>query len=435
MLCSAIISCHPIFHGIFTLSNILNGQPALNILKPFKLLISLIIFTAFLIPTKTQALSIENLRFGEYSDKTRLVIDLDQNTQFRTFVLANPYRMVIDLPSFSWQNAGVSQQKALGITAVRHGNLKPGISRIVFDFNRPIIIKSAFTLPQAQGIPPRLVIDYQSANAENFAKAQSKILGTLDINKGTELSAAPPPKIATAPKTKAEKPLIIIDPGHGGVEPGALGPNGLKEKNVVLALSKELKRQLESTGKYRVRMTRHDDTFIKLGNRVKYARKHDGDLFISIHADSLHNHNVSGASFYTLSEKASDAQAAKLAARENKSDLIAGIELEVEDEAVMDILIDLARRNTQNQSKYLANILVTDFKKSNLKLLKNANRHANFAVLKAPDIPSVLVETGFMSNNAEATKLNDPKHRKRIASALKKGINAYFRTVKENERS
>jgi len=399
-----------------------------------KAITSLALFFMSLAPLNSYALTIEQLRFGEYTGKTRLVIDLDQNAEFRAFVLPNPYRMVIDLPAFSWPNAGVTKQEKLGITAIRHGNLKPGISRMVFDFKAPIKIQNAFTLPKAQGKPPRLVIDFSNTDAKSFATTQSKILGSLDINQGTQLSAAPP-KPTTQTRPKAQKPLIIIDPGHGGVDPGAIGANGVYEKKVALALSLELRKQLEASGKYTVKMTRSNDTFIKLGNRVKYARKHHGDLFISIHADSLRNPSVSGASVYTLSEKASDAQTAKLAARENKADLIAGIELEVEDAAAMDILVDLARRNTQNQSKYFANTLVNKFQSASIKTLKRPHRSANFAVLKAPEIPSVLVEAGFMSNKSEANKLNTSKHRARIAKALRSGIDAYFKTVKENERN
>jgi len=402
-----------------------------------KTLISLFFLTAFLFTTQANALTIKDVRFGSYPDKTRLVIDLDQTVEFRSFVLPDPYRMVIDLPSFSWENAGITDQQLAGITGVRHGNLKPGISRIVFDLNRQIAIHNAFALPAGNGKPNRLVIDFANTNASGFASAQKKMHGTLNINKTPQLTAAAPtsaPPSSTPKKTNA-KPLIIIDPGHGGVDPGAIGTNGVYEKHVALALSKELKKQLEASGKYRVKMTRNDDTFIKLSNRVKYARKHHGDLFISVHADSLRNAKVSGASVYTLSEKASDAQTAKLAARENKADLIAGIEIEVEDAAVMDILIDIARRDTQNQSKFFANTLVKDFNSANIKLLKRPHRFANFAVLKAPEIPSVLVEAGFMSNKKEANRLNTSAHRARIAKALKNGIDAYFKTVKENERS
>lgn len=404
-----------------------------------KILAALCFLSAFLMTSQASALTIKDVRFGSYPDKTRLVIDLDQNVAFRSFVLPDPYRMVIDLPTFTWNNASITDQQIVGITGVRHGNLKPGISRIVFDLNRPIAIHSAFTLPAASGKPHRLVIDFANTNASGFVNAQKTIHGTLNVNKTPQLTAAAPPPVPptrTPQSTRTKtKPMIIIDPGHGGVDPGAIGTNGVHEKRVALALSKELKKQLEASGQYRVKMTRHDDTFIKLSDRVKYARKHSGDLFISIHADSLRDSKVSGASVYTLSEKASDAQTARLAARENKADLIAGIEIEVEDEAVMDILIDIARRDTQNQSKFFANTLVDDFKQADIKLLKRPHRFANFAVLKAPEIPSVLVEAGFMSNKREANKLNTSAHRTRIAKALKNGIDAYFKTVKENERS
>jgi len=398
------------------------------------LALTCMICAIFAVP-QAHALNIDNVRFGSYPDKTRLVIDLDRTAEFRSFVLPEPYRMVIDLPSFSWENAGITDQQVAGITGVRHGNLKPGISRIVFDLNRPMAIHKAFTLPASGSKPNRLVIDFANTSASGFASAQNKIYGTLNINRTPQLTAAAPKPPTSAPKKTNAKPLIIIDPGHGGVDPGAIGANGVYEKRVALALSKELKKQLEASGKYRVRMTRNDDTFIKLSNRVKYARKHHGDLFISIHADSLRDSSVTGASVYTLSEKASDAQTAKLAARENKADLIAGIEIEVEDAAVMDILIDIARRDTQNQSKFFANTLVKDFQEANIKTLRRPHRFANFAVLKAPEIPSVLVEAGFMSNKKEANKLNTSAHRARIAKALKNGIDAYFKTVKENERS
>lgn len=410
------------------------------VLSKFFLLIALLCLV--FAPSQANALEVGNLRFGTYSDKTRLVVELSQSADYRLFVLAEPTRMVLDLPSFEWTAKPANTNSQAGIKAIRHGNLKPGISRIVFDLNRPIAIQNAFTLPRADGKPPRLVIDFNQTNANGFKAAQSKIFGALNVDgvKTASASTKAPPRPAPAAKAPTQKPptqkpLIIIDPGHGGIDPGALGPGGIHEKTVVLALGKELKRQLEKSGKYRVKMTRYDDTFVKLGDRVKFARKHQGDLFVSVHADSAGNKNVSGASFYTLSEKASDAQAAKLAARENKSDLIAGIELDVEDSAVVDILIDLARRNTQNQSKYIANIFVNDFKRSGLKTLKSANRHANFAVLKAPDIPSILVETGFMSNRKEAKKLNTSAHRRKVATSLRKGIDAYFKTVKENERS
>ncbi len=387
-------------------------------------------------PLQAFALNIESVRFGLYQEKTRLVLDLDRSSDFRAFVLSDPYRMVIDLPRFQWNAGETKAPQNGGVLATRHGNLKPGISRIVFDMNRPISIQKAFTLPRGAGKPDRLVIDFANVSPSIFQQVKSTIHGSLDTNKTTQtagLNLAPPP----APKPQKDqnkKPLIIIDPGHGGIDPGAVGPSNIHEKTVVLALAKELKRQLEASGGYRVILSRENDNFIKLTNRVKFARKHEGDLFISLHADSLQNKNVSGASVYTLSEKASDKQTAKLAARENKADLIAGIDLNVEDKDVANILVDLAMRDTMNQSKFFANTLVNTMKNNNVRVLESAHRYAGFAVLKAPDIPSVLVEAGFMSNRKEANLLNSDAHRKKLAGALKKGIDRYFDQVRKNQR-
>ena len=271
-------------------------------------LLTYLIATVFLLITApAHALNIENVRFGEYSDKIRLVLDLDQTTTFRTFVLSDPYRMVIDLPSFSWKAGEVQEPQTAGITATRQGNLEPGISRIVFDLNRPVAIQNAFVLKRSNGKKDRLVIDFANVSQSIFNTTKSKIFGTL---KSPTVASKPQPPVSTAPKPKGQKPLIIVDPGHGGVDPGAIGANGVYEKHVALKLSKALRDQLVASGKYRVKLTRDNDRFIKLGNRVKFARDHGGDLFISVHADSLRNPKVSGASVYTLSEKASDKQTA-----------------------------------------------------------------------------------------------------------------------------
>lgn len=381
------------------------------------------------------AFSIDNVRFGVHPEKTRMVLDLSEMEDFRAFTLSDPYRLVIDLPSFEWRAGTVDRPENSGVKAVRHGNLQDGISRIVFDIDGPIIVESAFGLPATQEKPNRLVIDFKQTSQSAFAQSKGKIHGPLAVNAKTSRPSPAKTSAAPTPARKIQKPLIVIDPGHGGVDPGAIGANKVFEKNVVLALGKELKKQLEATGKYRVLMTREDDRFIKLRDRVAFARKHEADLFISLHADSIEKKNVRGASFYTLSEKASDTQTARLAARENRADLIAGIDLSVEDEEVASILVDLAMRDTTNQGKFFANKVVSAFRESGLKILENPHRHAGFAVLKAPDIPSILVETGFMSNYKEATQLNTKAHRQKLASALLKGINAYFAQVQKNQRS
>lgn len=403
----------------------------------------LIILTGLIGASPAHALQVRDVRFGVYEDKTRLVLDMDGPADFRAFVLDSPVRLVIDLPDFQWSAGTIDQPQNAGVLAVRHGMLEEGTARIVFDINRPISIQNAFVLPAGSGKPDRLVIDFAGVPPSIFKTTQGTIHGNLgptasrakptyNANERTAGLKAPEPQ-AKPQQQKFEKPTIIIDPGHGGVDPGASGA-GLREKDVVLGLAKALRDELEASGNYRVKMTRETDVFIPLAGRVKFAREHEGDLFISIHADSINNPGVGGASIYTLSEKASDAQTAKLAARENKADLIAGIDLSVEDQDVANILVDLAMRDTMNQSKFFAGKLVTILPGGGVRLLERPHRYAGFAVLKAPDIPSVLIEAGFMSNNTEAKRLNTPEHRRRFAQALHKGIDAYFDQVRKNGR-
>ncbi len=391
-------------------------------------------------------LSVNDMRFGKHADKTRMVLELSRVSDFRTFVLPDPYRLVVDLRSFKWNVANIEQPHGTGIKSVRNGLLEPGISRIVIDMDRAVLIQSAFILPAASGQPNRLVVDFAPVSPAAFTAGHKKIYGTLETTKPSfnlqtaDPSIAPPPRLnartATppppAPKPARTKPVIVIDAGHGGQDPGAVAAGNLYEKTITLAAARELKDILEKSGRYTVKLTRDSDKFIRLSNRVKLARKYGGDLFISIHADSIDKHTVRGASVYTLSDKASDAQTARLAARENKADLIGGVDLTHEDEDVADILIDLAMRDTMNQSKFLANTLVHHLQKNSVRTLPNAHRYAGFAVLKAPDIPSVLAEIGFMSNRTEARNLNTKNYRKKIVNALKSGIDAYFAQVQKN---
>jgi N-acetylmuramoyl-L-alanine amidase len=231
-------------------------------------------------------------------------------------------------------------------------------------------------------------------------------------------------------RTKASlKPyVVVLDPGHGGIDPGAIGRSGVYEKDVALATARELARQLEATRRYRVRLTRRDDEFIPLGERVARARAAGGDLFLSIHADALPSAGMRGASVYTLSEQASDKEAAALAARENKADLIAGIDLSRHEPVVSEILIDLARRQTNNLSIRLARDLVTELGHE-VRLLANSHRSAGFVVLKAPDIPSALVEMGCLSNRIEEQLLQRPPYQRKLASSLVRSVNDYFDVV------
>ena len=438
-----------------------------------RLIVCFALFLPVLLVSGTaHALRVEEVRLGVHGDQTRVVMEMDQSADFRAFVMDNPIRLVVDMPPFTWAAQPAQKVRGAAVQAIRHGALNNGMGRIVFDLKGPSVIQNAFLIAGQGGQSDRLVLDIAPASRAAFVAQIGKFHGTLGGGQGAAdvspssptasvpgaedmsvVSPSPLPNIATirkgAPPVPPQKPvqeqkaaaaplpkpLVIIDPGHGGVDPGAISPTGIREKDVTLALAKELRRQLMDTGRYRVMLTRDTDVFIKLADRVKFARQNSGDLFVSLHADSINQSDVTGVSIYTLSEKASDAQTAKLAARENRADLIAGLDLEVADDDVANILVDLAMRDTMNQSKFFANEVVDTLGSKGVSLLDPAHRFAGFAVLKAPDIPSVLVEAGFMSNKKEARLLNTPEHRRRIAESLRKGIDIYFEQVRKNQRT
>lgn len=221
---------------------------------------------------------------------------------------------------------------------------------------------------------------------------------------------------------------IVIDAGHGGVDPGAIGGKGQHEKDIVLAAAHALKDALERTGRYKAVLTRDGDTFIRLRERIAIARRVDADLFISLHADSIGDPSLRGLSVYTLSETASDKEAEALATNENKADIIAGIDFSHQEPEVANILIDLAQRRTMNYSARLAGYVVDEIKHET-KLLSRPHRFAGFAVLKAPDVPSILVELGFLSNAEDSRRLNDPAYRQRVADGLTRAVDRYFQGV------
>lgn len=239
---------------------------------------------------------------------------------------------------------------------------------------------------------------------------------------------APDALARTAPAKPAGRRLIVLDPGHGGVDPGAIGISGIFEKQISFATASEVARLLEATKRYKVVLTRSDDEFVPLEDRVARARSARGDLLLSIHADAIPNSTVRGASVFTLSERASDAEAAALAQRENKADLIAGIDLSRHPPEVGSILLDLARRQTNNLSIVLARKLVAELGRE-VRLLNNSHRSAGFVVLKAPDIPSVLVELGCLSNKDEEKQLRATTYQKKLAVGVVRSVNDYFDQV------
>lgn len=388
--------------------------------------------------------SVEGLRFGEHKTKTRIVLDLGEKIDFQYFTLADPYRVIVDLPEVEWNLSMGAGEVGVGLVErFRYGLFRPGTSRLVLDVAAPVRVKSAFLLESKGKFGQRLVLDIVKVSKREFKRSHKKLPPPKPLPKtdtsSKDLAALPRPRdalkgAAKPPARRSEKHVIVLDPGHGGVDPGAIGRSGQYEKHLVLSMAKELKKKLEATGRYKVVLTRKRDIFIRLRNRLQKAREAGGDLFISLHADIIKNSRIRGLSVYTLSESASDMEAEALAKWENKADLIAGIDLTNEPPEVTNILIDLAQRETMNLSAHFASFLIQDLRRE-VKLLHKTHRFAGFAVLKAPDIPSVLVELGYLSNPTEERLLRDRKYRERLAAAVVSAVDRYFKWKDRLSRS
>ncbi len=369
---------------------------------------------------------ITGVRIGNHGAFTRFVLEADEKLTFRIFTLASPYRVVIDLPEVAWRLLPGAGGTGRGlIEGFRFGLFAPGKSRVVLDMRAPVGIKKSFMLDPADGYGYRVVIDLTKVSRKIYME-QVKA-----VNRSREVAALPmpAPKGPRLEKRRAGKRVIVIDPGHGGVDPGTTGYRGTREKNITLAVARAVKARLEAKGRYHVVLSRERDIFLRLRGRVEAARSAAADLFVSLHADALKNRKVRGAAVYTLSEVSSDKEAAELAARENKADVIAGVDLTHENPVVADILIDLAQRETMNYSAQFATLLVTQLRRTG-KTLRNAHRFAGFAVLKAPDIPSVLIEMGYLSNPAEERLLKQPAYHRKLADAIARAMDGYFEARK-----
>lgn len=399
-------------------------RPQISFMNIFQC-VALVIFCLTVFAADSFAAHIQKIRVGDHPDKTRLVIEMSQKLDYNAFILPSPERLVIDFKGRNLSCAPLSSVENSRLKFSRKSSDAQTL-RLVFDLKKSSAIKSKFFLPATYGKPNRLVVDLKNGVAKPAMQFSTPVKPKAVISKPAEQTTHKQPASTNKKYVPQRKYVVVLDPGHGGKDPGAVGANKVYEKKVVLATALRLKSLLEQTGRYKVIMTRSDDRYIRLYERVKIARRNNADLFVSIHADSVESHKVKGASVYTLSEKASDKQTARLAARENKSDVIAGVDLSEEGQDVAAILIDLALRDTKNQSTFLANQFINTFKAHNIKMLKTPLHSAGFAVLKAPDIPSVLVEIGFMSNRSEANMLNTKSHQLKIAKALKGSIDSYF---------
>ncbi len=365
-----------------------------------------------------------DVRLAGDDKETRLILDVTRTLAVRAFTLADPYRVVIDIPQTVFQLPSGSGETGRGlIKAYRYGLVMAGGSRIVIDVTKPVRIERAAVLESRDGQPARLILDLSATDREAFLRHLA--LDRTAQRANEPKTPLPPSKPSTDPR-----PLIVIDPGHGGPDTGTKAGGGeIMEKNVVLDFAMTLRDQLEKSGRYRVVLTRTDDTFIPLAERVKFARSRQAQLFISIHADALPKSegDVQGATVYTLSETASDAEAAKLAEAENRSDVIAGIDLGKEPDDVADILFDLAHRETKTFSHAFSRVLVGQMKNA-MRLHKKPLKSAGFVVLKAPDVPSVLVELGYMTNKSDLKLLTSDSWRNKAAATMTQAVEQFFRT-------
>jgi N-acetylmuramoyl-L-alanine amidase len=359
------------------------------------------------------------VRLGGDETQTRMVVDFSQKIELRAFTLANPYRVIIDLPQVVFRFPSGTGESGRGlIKAFRFGLMMTGGSRLVIDLTRPARVEKSFVLDATNDQPARLVLDLAAVDRDSFMR-------TIALeNRVRE------PALVAKPQPRSDaRPVIVLDPGHGGIDNGTKAAGGETEKAIVLEFALLLRDKIEKTGKYQVVMTRSDDTFVALADRVSFARAQQASLFISIHADALPRGegDAQGASVYTLSETASDSEAARLAEIENRADVIAGVDLTSEPSDVADILIDLAQRETKTFSVQFARGLI-DSMRTATRMHKNSLKSAGFRVLKAPDIPSVLVELGYVSNKQDIKSLTSANWREHTADSIAQAIDRYFAT-------
>jgi N-acetylmuramoyl-L-alanine amidase len=352
-----------------------------------------------------------------------LILDFPRETPVEVLVQAEPPRLILDLPKVVFPAKRTGIETAGPVKAFRYGLFIAGRSRVVIDLDGAALVERVDPVQVDGGT--RVVVMIKRVEAQVFALAVRESAANIRYTGTVKNANLVQSEKVDAPKN--ELPLVVLDPGHGGIDPGASGPHGELEKHLVLKIAQLLKTKLEATGKVRVELTREADVFVQLSDRVKLARTKSAALFVSLHADTLHNEpNVRGATIYTLSDKASDAGAAQLADKENKVDQLAGITDSDDRDTVSDILFDLARRETRVFSLDFAKVLVAkiqDYQAQGLTMIaKNPHRYASFKVLKAPDVPSVLFELGYLSSAEDAKDLNSPQWQGKLTDAASDAI-------------
>lgn len=400
-----------------------------------------------IVPGMARAAQILAVRVWPAEEYTRVTLENDTNLKTTHFIIKDPERLVVDIEGIDLNPALTGlvakiQSNDPYIRQVRVGQNRPNVVRLVFDLKEEIT-PQVFMLMPVGGYQHRLIFDLYPVNPPDpiavliekgqWLKERPSDTRTpmTELRPDSKPKSAEPPIAKVAPKEEAQPQLtrmitIALDPGHGGEDPGAIGRGGNREKDIVLAIAKRLKAKIEEQPNMRVMLTRDADYFVPLHVRVQKARKVQADLFVSIHADAWVEPTARGSSVFALSEKGASSTAARwLANKENSADLIGGVNIKSRDRQLAGVLLDLSTTAQINDSMKLAKAVLTEISGIN-RLHKSGVEQAGFAVLKAPDIPSILIETAFISNPEEEAKLADDQYQDQMASAILNGINKYF---------
>jgi N-acetylmuramoyl-L-alanine amidase len=405
------------------------GRPAHAFLRLLAAIFAALPLLLAVIPARAQeagqtAAMVTGGRIAGDANSTRVFFDLDRKVEFSTFYMARPDRIVIDAPPLLFRFAEADALSPRGLVSFRqYGAITKERSRIVLSLAHPAKV-GAMTLEEIEpGGKFRLVLDLKRIAREEFdatLEKQRELVGTSGavVTKGDRVRKPQPAK-------QEGRFTVVIDPGHGGIDSGAVGKNGTEEKNLTLALARLVKAEVAAAGPYDVLLTRDEDVFMSLRDRVSFFRRNGADLVISIHADSLRLAQFRGASIYTLSETASDRIAHELAESENMADIVGGVDASPEDDEIPGILAEFTSRETDRFSLTFSSALVTELGKG-IQLVKNPQRHASFAVLKAPEVPGVLLELGYLSNEEDEKLLLDPQWQRTTASLVARAVHNFF---------
>jgi N-acetylmuramoyl-L-alanine amidase len=398
-------------------------------------------------------------RVSTTPERARLIIDLSGSAEYTIVSLDDPERIAVDLKASGVATVAPQAVAGNGIVASFTTTMtEDGQARAELTLNQPAVVQQAYMLDPVADQPAQLIVDligtteldFKARVAADLASSISKTLPdassdepmavpsvesapTPDVSVEPDVSsaqpsgaAAPAPELPTDP---GSRPLVVIDPGHGGIDNGASAPSGIHEKDITLAFALQLRDLLVKSGHFDVALTRDDDTYLTLNERVDLARQNKADLFISLHADTFQQADIRGASIYTRDESATDILDKVLADGENRADVVSGYVPKDEKPAVVDILVDLMRRQARQQA-YLAAEEIVKAMEPSVALRRFPVRHADFFVLQAPDVPSMLIELGFMSNPADIANLEDNDWRNKVVDAIANGVDAYFKDLK-----